>query len=513
MHDCFSKVMALAAATALTLLPASSALAHDSDDFPTTTPIKHVVVIFQENVSFDHYFATYPHALPNNDGTRLFAGAKQGTPSVNSLESSGLLTNNPNSVQPFRIDRSIPNTCDQDHNYNDEQKAFDGGLMDKFVESVSCNDKNLGKGSVMGYYDGNTVTAIWNYAQRFAMSDNHFGTTFGPSTPGALNLVSGQTFGGNVMNGLSGLHFIANAANSGAVIGDADPAGDKCSSPTRTQVQMSGRSVGDLLNAAGFTWGAFMGGFANCNHVSTGSTGLSTADYIAHHAWFQYYASTLNANHVPPSSDAMIGKSDAANHEYDLSAFFTALKNHNLPAVSFLKALAIQDGHAGYSNPLDEQIFLVNTINTIMQSDEWKDTAIFITWDDSDGWYDHQMGPIVRQSNVNEDQLLGPANCGAPKANDIGGGEQNGRCGVGPRIPLLVISPLAKSNYVDHRVADFSSILRFIEDNFNLGRIGGGSADAVAGTLSEMFDFDDHGRPHKLILDPVTGQIQHSDTE
>ncbi len=510
MHSCWTKAMAIAAAVAITLLPAGSAFAQ-RDDSSTATPIKHVVVIFQENVSFDHYFATYPHVKPNNDGTRYFGGAKDNTPRANTLEAAGLLTNNPNSVQPFRIDRSNPNTCDEDHNYNDEQTAFDGGLMDKFVEAVSCNDKNLGKGSTMGYYDGNTVTALWNYAQHFAMSDNHFGTTFGPSTPGALNVVSGQTFGGTVMNGLSGKHFIANGASSGAVIGDADPAGDNCSSPTRTQVQMSGKNVGDLLNAAGLTWGAFMGGFANCTHVSTGSTGLSTGDYIPHHAWFQYYASTLNANHVPPSSDAMIGKSDQANHEYDLSTFFTALKNHNLPAVSYLKALAIQDGHAGYSDPLDEQIFLVNTINAIMQSEEWRETAIFITWDDSDGWYDHQMGPIVLQSNVNEDQLLGPGNCGTPKASDIGGGEQPGRCGFGPRIPLLLISPFAKSNYVDHRVVDFSSIVRFIEDNFGIGRIGGGSADAVAGTLNGMFDFDDRGRDgardRRLILDPATGKI------
>ena len=516
MHNRFTRAMAMMATAAMTLLPASPVLAQDGDDFPTTSPIKHVVVIFQENVSFDHYFATYPNAKPNNDGTRFFRGAKDSTPRVNNLETAGLLTNNPNSVNPFRIDRSIPNTCDQDHNYKDEQKAFDGGLMDKFVESVSCNDPNLGKASAMGYYDGNTVTAIWNYAQDFAMSDNHYGTTFGPSTPGALNLVSGNSFEAALMNGsskITGAGNIAGGGNSGAVIGDPDPFGDSCSSPTRAQISMSGKNVGDLLNQAAITWGAFMGGFANCTHVSTGSTGLSTGDYISHHAWFQYWNSTLNANHVPPSSDAMIGRSDTANHEYDLSAFFTALKKHNLPAVSFLKALSIQDGHAGYSDPLDEQIFLVNTINAIMQSDEWKETAIIITWDDSDGWYDHQMGPIVRQSNTTDDLLLGPSNCGSPKSNDVSGGTQNGRCGFGPRIPLLVISPFAKRNYVDHRVLDFSSITRFIEDNFNLGRIGNGSADALAGTLNGLFDFSGKPSEHRLILDPKTGQILNSDPD
>jgi phospholipase C len=76
-----------------------------------------------------------------------------------------------------------------------------------------------------------------------------------------------------------------------------------------------------------------------------------------------------------------------------------------------------------------------------------------------------------------------------------------------------VISPWAKRNYVDHRVTDQSSILRFIEDNWNLGRVGGGSVDAIAGTLTGMFDFDDHARQGRLILDPQTGTVLDSDSD
>jgi phospholipase C len=514
MHHCVTKVLATAAAAAITLLPTAPAFGADKDDFPAKTPIKHVVVIFQENVSFDHYFGTYPHAQPNKNATVYFAGAKDDTPRVNSLESAGLLTNNLNKMNPFRIDRSTPNTCDQNHNYSTEQAAFHGGLMDLFVQQTGCVDPVLGAGSVMGYYDGNTVTALWNYAQHFAMSDNYFGTTFGPSTPGLLNLVAGNTFEGSITNGLSAAGNIAGGANAGAVIGDPDPSGDNCSNPKRTQITMSGLNVGDLLNKAGVTWGSFMGGFANCAAVSTGTTGLTTADYIPHHAFFQYWNTTLNANHTPRTSVALIGHAgDAANHEYDINDFFDALKAHNLPAVSFLKARAIQDGHPGYSDPLDEQIFLVNTINALQKSDEWKETAVFITWDDSDGWYDHVMGPIVNQSNVSDDRLLGPGNCGTPSPNQIGGTSQNGRCGYGPRLPLVVVSPYAKKNYVDHRVTDQSSILRFIEDNWNLGRIGNGSTDAIAGTLNGLFDFDDEATAKTLILNPSTGQIVGSDSD
>src|SRR5262249_40400482 len=150
-------------------------------------------------------------------------------------------------------------------------------------------------------------------------------------------------------------------------------------------------------------------------------------------------------------------------HQYDIHDFFDALANGNLPAVSFLKAPGYQDGHAGYSSPLDEQTFIVKTLNILQKHPERKSTAVIIAWDDSDGWYDHQMGPIVSQSNTPVDALTGPGSCGLTPPRAPGG-----RCGYGPRLPLQVISPYAKDNFVDHSVTDQSSILRFIEDNWGL---------------------------------------------
>ena len=162
----------------------------------SSTPIKHLVVIFQENISFDHYFGTYPKAL-NPPGQPRFV-AKPGTPAVNGY-TDGLLYNNPNALNttvngngatnPFRLDRTQAATADQDHDYTPEQQAFHGGLMDLFPKYTGTPgpppNGQPTTGLVMGYYDGNTVTAFWNYAQRFAMSDNSFGTNFGPSTDGA----------------------------------------------------------------------------------------------------------------------------------------------------------------------------------------------------------------------------------------------------------------------------------------------------------------------------------------
>src|SRR5579883_711480 len=350
------------------------------------TPIKHLVVIFQENVSFDHYFATYPRAL-NPTGEPPFH-ALPGTPSVNGL-TEALLRRNPNAAQPKRLDRSRAATCDQDHDYGAEQRAFHGGLMDRFVESTGASGARCDPADVMDYFDGNTVTALWNYAQRFAMSDDSFGTTFGPSTPGALNLVSGQTHGITPASLSNGEELLV---SSGTVIGDPDPALDDCS--TGPVIQAAGRNVGDLMNAAGVTWGWFEGGFRHCADGHVGADGKMRPDYIPHHEPFQYYRSTANPRHVPPSSIAMIGKSDAANHQYDLSDFWAAAGAGNLPQVSFLKAPAYQDGHAGYSSPVLEQPFLVETLNRLQKLAAWKDMAVIISYDDSDGWYDHAMGPI-----------------------------------------------------------------------------------------------------------------------
>jgi phospholipase C len=169
--------------------------------------------------------------------------------------------------------------------------------------------------------------------------------------------------------------------------------------------------------------------------------------------------------------------------------------------VSFLKAAAAQDGHAGYSGPLDEQGFLVETINRLQDSPQWKDMAIIVAYDDSDGWYDHQVPTIVMGSATRADAFTRNGLCGKPLPGSYGG-----RCGYGPRLPLLLISPYARSNFVDHTRLDQTSILRFIEDNWGTGRIGNHSYDALAGSLEHMFDFSQAAKTPLLMLDSCTGQ-------
>jgi|CZKG01.1.fsa_nt_gi phospholipase C len=638
-------VIAAQAATAGASTRATHSQAKTKSVAPSSsTPIKHVVVIFQENVSFDHYFGTYPHAA-NTDG-QPFKAAKN-TPAVDGLapatsaslppslqHATNLLYSNPNASQPQRLDSSPTGlsgnaggqlTCDQDHNYSDEQQSFDNGNMDRFVQSVGTASGNTPFGTpcnpntVMDYYDGNTVPALWNYAQHYSMSDNSLGTTFGPSAPGAINLVAGDT--GNVdtsheANNPSistptspNADLTADGLGGYSLTSDAQPYWDDCS--TRDAVALSGTNVGDELSSAGLSWGWFEGGMRPSTTyqealTATGKSGQPTStfnpdqfssyfsnaanrpahssnqnlcssvhpvgvalggsgqwgykdDYIPHHEPFQYYASTANPHHltIPTSSSGQdttaglqeIGHDTQAyvngqpqfntpNHQYDSSDFtqlVEAINRHELPpsalpAVSFLKAPGYQDGHAAYSNPADEQQFITNQINALMRSPDWKSTVVMVNWDDSDGWYDHVYSGVTNPSLSPADNLTntsltvastgtsgqcGGSPQGTPETPAPLAGEQ-GRCGFGPRLPMLVISPFAKKNAVDHSLSDQASMINFIEYNWGLSGIPGSFDQVLAAKdAGEGIPFDLAGmlefagkKDGKLYLNPVTGQKQ-----
>ncbi len=538
--------IALLALTAGLLIAGVASAARAQDAAKTATPIKHVVIIFNENVSFDHYFATYPKAT-NPPGEPRFVAAA-GTPRVDNLASANLLRRNPNTnpangadaALPFRLDRTQANTQDQNHAYTAEQQAYNGGKMDLFPKYTGKGTPGGAgafgtKGQVLGYFDGNTVTAVWRYAEHFAINDNAWSDTYGPSTPGVLEVVAGQSNGMKIVattkqpSTLAAVsYYIADGQGGFTMINDVDPGYDTCSVP-QDQAMMTGRNIGDLLNAAGVTWGGFMGGFNLAITNANGTTGCKRStqsavvgraivDYIPHHNFFQYSASTANPTHARPSSVGAIGHgleadgktADPANHQYDLQDFYDAVKAGNFPAVSYIKLDAYQDGHAGYSDPLDEQAGTATLINFIEQQPDWRSTAIFLTWDDSDGWYDHAYAkPAHASFDAQADQLNGAGKCGlGTPPPGVAGKPVNGRCGPGTRIPFLVISPWARPNHVDHAAISQASMVRFIEDNWLGGeRLGGGSFDATAGSVVGMFDFNATHHVAALYLDPDTGDV------
>ncbi|HEX3454979.1 MAG TPA: alkaline phosphatase family protein [Gaiellaceae bacterium] len=612
----------------LAVLVAAGSLAASAtaDKGGTATPIKHLVVIFQENVSFDHYFGTYPVAA-NSDGQPFLA--PDGTPAVDGLtpatdksipvslrHSTDLTASNPNSSLPARLDSTplgksgSPGgqiTCDQDHNYSDEQQAFDGGAMDQFVQSVGGTSfpppgVTCHAAAVMDYYDGNTVTGFWNYAKRFAMSDNSFSPTFGPSSPGAVNLVSGDTGNVDMTHAVNSPSIATSSAPNAdltadglggySLTSDAQPCWDDCS--TRDAVALNGQNIGDELNAAGLSWGWFQGGLrptvsyaqalmdvgasgqststftpdqfkaffsvaanrpahstnqGNCDNVTPIGVALGFGgaegykdDYIPHHEPFQYYVSTANPHHLPPANLAAIGTDtqsyvsgapqfNTANHQYDMTDFDSLVAAINggsmpasaLPAVSFLKAPGYEDGHAAYSDPADEQQFVVREINALEAGPDWSSTAVVVAYDDSDGWYDHVYSGVTNPSASVADNLTNSVLKLAAGTSGLCGAEtpafqplarEQGRCGFGPRQPFLVISPCAASDTVDHNVSDLASVPNFIEYNWHLPSIAGSFDQALAGTdKSEKVAFDLAGlfdlkcRTDAVKLDPNTGQV------
>ncbi len=301
-----------------------------------TTPqaaIKHIVVIFGENESFDHYFGTYPNAA-NPAGDPQFTAASGTVTPNNYISNPGLLTQNPNlatngvvsgngavSSNPFRLSRSQAWTASQNHNYGPEQSAFDAGKMDlfpKFVGTANNSTQNAATGTIstspatttaltMGYYDGNTVTALWNYAQHYALNDHSFGTVFGPSTNGAINVISGQTNGVDPANSVNpGSAVVSDGTTTGLTdIGDADPTGDICSS-TSQSIRMTGKNIGDLLNAANLSWGWFQGGFDLTITNPNGTTAAAALPSPPTPAPRQTTCSTTNPSSITPARSTPI---------------------------------------------------------------------------------------------------------------------------------------------------------------------------------------------------------------
>ena len=187
---------------------------------------------------------------------------------------------------------------------------------------------------------------------------------------------------------------------------------------------MTGKNIGDLLNSAKITRAGRLQPVDDerqRHHGCARSTvatavNAATADYIPHHNWFQYYASTANPQHTRPARSPRSvraqtdGKTaEPANHQYDTDDFFAAVKAGNFPSVSYLKAPAAQDGHAGYSDPLDEQAFVTKVVNFLQQQPDWQNTAVIVTYDDSDGWYDHVYTAPTHASSDAVDQITATA--------------------------------------------------------------------------------------------------------
>jgi phospholipase C len=444
----------------------------------TRSPIKHTIILYQENISFDHYFGTYGHG-----SNGIPAGSTQSY-------TNGTATWGPYAPAQL-LGTTQSRTCDVDHNYSNMIKMVDHGAMDQFLQFG--NDKTVGTPATTcpkfetltppgtgatalanAYYTGTAgdpnapLQNYWKLASQYTLADNFFQGVYGPSTPGAQWLVA--------------------ATNN--TPGDPNPIGDVCNDYPASISPQNIPNLGAEATAAGTSWAWFQGGFGTC-------TPTAVNGYSPHHDPFQYFTSTADLTHAD-AFDPNLSYPQANRHQRDLSVFDAALAGKpvagqsvvpTLPAISWVKAPQLEDGHPGYSGPALEDAFVGDLAARLKASPYWKDTALVIAFDETGGWWDHVAPPdlggqfatwVNGQPNLSGCQY--PGIPGAPC----------GEAGLGPRMPVLVVSRYAKRGFVDHQLLNTASLTKWVEWNHRLPALGvWGNRDTKAGNLTGAFRFDD----------------------
>jgi phospholipase C len=447
-------------------------------DNGTHSPIKHTIILYQENISFDHYFGTYGHG-------------SNGIPAGSTLtHTDGIQTWGP--YAPTQLSGTTQSrTCDVDHNYSNMIRMVDHGVMDQFLQFG--NDKTVTNPSssssttcpkfetvaapgtgvtalANSYYTGTAgdpnapLQNYWKLASQYTLADNFFQGVYGPSTPGAQWLVA--------------------ATNN--TPGDPNPIGDVCNDYPASISPQDIPNLGAEASAAGTSWAWFQGGFGTC-------TPTNVNGYSPHHDPFQYFTSTADLNHTW-AFDPRMDYPQANRHQRDLSLLYAALagtpvggQSVSLPAISWVKAPQLEDGHPGYSGPALEDAFVGDLVGRLQASDYWKNTALVIAFDETGGWWDHVAPPD--QGGVFANWVNGQPNlsgCQYPGIPGVACGE----AGFGPRMPVLVVSRFARQGFVDHDLLNTASLDRWVEWNHRLPALGvWGDRDVTAGNLTGAFIF------------------------
>ena len=379
----------------------------DATSFTTRWPIKHVVFIIKENRTFDNLFGRFPGA----DGATT--GMDQGT-------------TRPLTQAPDRIPVDIV------HCYQCALQAWNGGNMDGFASVSAPADRYA-----YTQFGPSDLPAYWHWAKRFVLGDNFFASAQGPSFPNHLYTIAAQS-GGAHDNPIQDLERLAErhrttglfkAWGCDSVEQAYVPVEDREGKEVKVPPCFDFMTEGDLLLRARIPWAYY-----SATNMQNG------------YLWSAYDA----VRHI--RQDTQLWQS----HIFPVDGLVQDVRDGRLPPVTWVTPRFELSEHPEYSFCWGQN-WTTRVVNSIMASPMWRDTAIFITWDDYGGFYDHVPPPQVD------------------------------RFGFGIRVPLLLISPYAKAGYVDHSLGEFSSVLRFIEDNWGLSQLT--HRDRGAGNLSEAFDF------------------------
>lgn len=425
-----------------TLMASTAALAETP---PSLAQIGRIVVIFEENRSFDSMFGHFPGAngLANAAGTSLQVDMK-GQP-YKTLPQP--INTNIKAVDP-RFPANLPNkpfdlahyvaisdkTGDMIHAFYQEQMQIDNGRMDRYV-AVST-----GAGLVMGYYD-TSKTNLWKLARQFTLGDAMFHSAFGGSFLNHAFLVCACAFRFPDADP----SIVAQVGPDGTLIknGQVTPDGfavnttqsihlhdNKTSDPKFLVPAQTGPHIGDRLDAKGVTWAWYSGGYNDA------MAGKASEDFQFHHQPLAYF------QNLAPGTAAQKA------HLKDYTDLVRDIQSNNLPAVTFYKPIGELNEHPGYADIAEGDKHLAEVVTMLQKSPAYKDMLIIITFDENGGAWDHV----------------------APPKRD--------KWGPGTRIPLVAVGPMVRTNYVDHTPYDFGSILRTIEMRFGAAPVNEIDANA-----------------------------------
>jgi len=419
--------------------------------------LNHIVVIFQENWSFDSLYGKFPGANGiDQAGAAAVQVDRDGNPYA-SLQQP-LNTNfspavpDPRfpadlSVGPFEASKYVganQQTGDLVHRFYQEQYQINGGKMNKYVAWSDA------AGLVMSYYDASNLPE-GKLAQQFTMLDNFFHGAFGgsflnhqylvcacaPTWADAPASIVAQLDSNGMMTRDGQVTPDGYAVNTSFSVNSPHPA--SITDDSVLMPQQTAPTIGDRLSEKGLSWAWYSGGW------NQAMLGHPAPLFQFHHQPFAYFANY---------ADGTPGRAEHLRDELD---FYNDVQNGNLPTVSFIKPLGPDNEHPGYATLANGQAHAADLVTAVQNSQFWNDTAIIITYDEHGGRWDHVAPPMID------------------------------RWGPGSRVPAIVISPFARRGFVDHTEYDTSSILKLMEDRWGLPPVA--ERDAKSGNLLTAFDF------------------------
>ncbi len=407
--------------------------------------VRHVVVIAQEGWSYDSLLGSFG-AEDSRDAAASVA------PSISQVDAAGdriwaepgpmdMVAHQPDkrfpslsAPVPFSLEnyvKSDQRTQAIAQGFQREQAAVDGGRMDRFVSEGDAGYLPMGR------FDATTMPGF-GLGVRYTVADRFFHAAYGGTMLNHLWLICGCTPTWD--SAPPELRSGADPAvlPDGNVVNDVYSAGAPHPAGVPLMPALPNPTIGDALTHAGVSWGWYSGGWTR---AEAGEADPSFVYQAQPFAYFERYAP---------------GTSDRAQHLKDEGQFLEAVKNHDLPSVSFVQPLGISDGHPGYADLITAQQHLLDLLTALQRSDYWQSTVTFIVGVDNGGHWDHVAPPVID------------------------------RWGPGTRVPMIIVSPLAKKAYVDHSTYDTTSIARFIERRWNIAPLG--VRDAAAGDLTGTLD-------------------------